>query len=401
MPPITSLPSGFRRHAVLNPFDRSRSWVGLGIVGVLLIGTVMVLMTQVLMLRRSLQPDWLDRAVRDAIVATEPVPFALLLHAAALFLAFYGTVVLHEAIHGAAFWLFTRRRPRFGFRDRAAFSAAHPDVYMTRNQYIVATHAPLVVVTAAGLCLLLVLPPGAAAVVGFMMIANAAGAPSDLRVGAWLFLQPRDALVRDGGAISVYARVQERPPPPQTDAAVPDTTISMARANLAVGGVSVATAVALVVPFVLLWGADELWRGVDLVFALRVLIPAALASVIVHEALHLLGYWMGGAPRRALHVGVNWKVLSPYAGCRHPLRATAYRQAILLPALVLGAAPAAAALAVGSGPMLVWAYLMLVVAAGDFAAWWAMRALPGDAMVRDHPTRVGCSVVPVPEQEPA
>jgi hypothetical protein len=289
MPPITSLPPGYRRHAVLNPFNRRRSWIGLATVGLILIGAVMVLMIQVLTLRRSLQADWLERAVRDAALAPEPGLPALLLQAVVLVVAFYGIIVLHEAIHGAFFWLFTRRRPRFGFRDRAAFAAADPGVFLTRNQYLAATHAPLVVITGAGLALLLVLPPGAAALVGFLMIANAAGAPSDLRVAAWLFLQPRGALVRDNGAISVFVPAAERPVPAAAAPAA-DTTISMVRANVAVGGVSVATAAVLVAPFVLLWGADELWRGMDAIFRLQVLIPATIAGVVVHELLHMAGY---------------------------------------------------------------------------------------------------------------
>lgn len=400
MPSITALPPGFRRSAALDPFNRRRSWLGLATVGFILIGTVMVLMIHVVLLRRELQAGWLETAVRDAVLAPQPGPLDLLLQGAALFLAFYVTIVLHEAVHGAAFWLFSGRRPRFGFRHRAAFAAADPDVYLTRNQYIVATHAPLVVITAVGLVLLLVLPPGWAALAGFVMIANAAGAPSDLRVGAWLFLQPRHSLVRDGRTISVYSPVPERPRP--VEAPARDTTISMVRANLAVGGVAVATAVLLVAPFVALWGQAELWRGVGIAFSPRVLIPAGLASVVVHEWLHLLGYRAGGAPREALHFGVNWKVLSPYAGCRHPLNATAYRQAVLLPALVLGIAPAAFAVASGNGWMLAWSYLMIVVAAGDFAALWAMRDVPPDALVLDHPTRVGCRVVTdQPEPVPA
>jgi hypothetical protein len=43
--------------------------------------------------------------------------------------------------------------------------------------------------------------------VGFVTIASAAGAPSDLRVGARLFLQPPDALVKDTALMRVYPRL--------------------------------------------------------------------------------------------------------------------------------------------------------------------------------------------------
>lgn len=411
-------PPGHVRIATLDPFNRQRSWLGLAAMGLLLITAVMVLMVHVLVLRQSADPGWLREAAAALLFGGRPGPLDFALSAAALFVAFYVTVGLHEAIHGAFFWLFTRRRPVFGVDHLAAFSAAHPDAHLTRNQYLAAALAPLVVMTAGGLSLLLVAPPWTAGLIGFVLVANAAGAPSDLRVAAFLLLQPREALVHDGDAIDVYAPA---PPPrqPAPEALAPpaplrsasassharapapgdDTTLSVARANAAVVLVAVGAALALVAPFVAAWGQAELWRGVGAAYRLPVLLPATLAAIVVHEGLHGLGYRLGGAPPSALHFGVNWKVLSPFAGCRHPLRASAYRFAIVLPALVLGGVPWVAGMAVGSGWMVAWGYLMVVMAAGDLAALWAMRRVPGRARVLDHPSRVGCRVVE-PAAEP-
>jgi hypothetical protein len=41
----------------------------------------------------------------------------------------------------------------------------------------------------------------------------------------------------------------------------------------------------------------------------------------------------------------------------------------------------------------IWGAFMLLCAGGDFAALWAMRAVPGHARVLDHSERVGCRVV--------
>jgi hypothetical protein len=73
-----------------------------------------------------------------------------------------------------------------------------------------------------------------------------------------------------------------------------------------------------------------------------------------------------------------------------PVTASAYRAAGLLPALVLGGLPLLAAWATGSAGLLLWAWVMLALAGGDVAAVWAMRSVPGDAMVVDDPALVGC-----------
>jgi len=45
-------------------------------------------------------------------------PTELLIGLVALLAIMYAMVVLHEATHGAAYWLFTRERPRFGLSVR-------------------------------------------------------------------------------------------------------------------------------------------------------------------------------------------------------------------------------------------------------------------------------------------
>jgi hypothetical protein len=59
----------------------------------------------------------------------------------------------------------------------------------------------------------------------------------------------------------------------------------------------------------------------------------------------------------------------------------------------LGVLPGLLALVTGSWALLIGAIWMLVAAAGDVAALWAMRGLPADTPVRAHPTRPGCQVI--------
>jgi hypothetical protein len=111
----------------------------------------------------------------------------------------------------------------------------------------------------------------------------------------------------------------------------------------------------------------------------------------VHELLHAAGFLLfGRAPRTQVRIGFQRRTLTPFASCSTPVTASAYRAAGLLPALVLGGLPLLAAWATGSAGLLLWAWVMLALAGGDVAAVWAMRSVPGDAMVVDDPALVGC-----------
>jgi putative zincin peptidase len=171
-----------------------------------------------------------------------------------------------------------------------------------------------------------------------------------------------------------------------------DATISFEAANV-IALLYLPLAAAPVVAHAALWGGASLGEGLRDLFPWAFL-PAFAASVVAHEALHAAGFLLlGRAPRRAIRFGLDRATLSPFAGCRVPLRAGAYRAAVLLPALVLGVGPAAWGLWKGAGWATLWGAFMLLCAGGDFAVLWAMRRVPARARVLDHPERVGCRVV--------
>jgi hypothetical protein len=105
-------------------------------------------------------------------------------------------IVIHEAIHGVFFWIFTRARPRFALRLTYAY-AAMPGWYIPRNKFFITTLAPFVVITILGLLLMLVTPwllP-----VWFVMTINASGSVGDLLVAVWLLRHPSSSLAEDRG----------------------------------------------------------------------------------------------------------------------------------------------------------------------------------------------------------
>jgi hypothetical protein len=171
-----------------------------------------------------------------------------------------------------------------------------------------------------------------------------------------------------------------------------DRTISPARATLLSLPLAVALAGAVLFPFLLLWGSNPLQ-------ALRAVAPLTLlavfiVSVALHELVHALGWYLASSmPRPHIKFGINWRVLMPYAHATQPLCARTYRLGVVAPGLLLGALPAIVGLSVGSVTLAMWAAAMLAIAAGDLLVIASLWGVPPIALVKDHPTRVGCEVV--------
>lgn len=141
-------------------------------------------------------------------------------------------------------------------------------------------------------------------------------------------------------------------------------------------------------PYVLLWGRDAFDAAARWPTAV-----AIFAGLLVHELLHCVGFLLGGAPRASVRIGYDWKRVLPFASCSEPLRCSGYRFAVVLPTLVLGLLPAALGLVTGNGEAAIFGALLIGTAAGDMLILWALRDVPGDAMVEDHPSEIGCRVL--------
>ena len=170
--------------------------------------------------------------------------------------------------------------------------------------------------------------------------------------------------------------------------------MSVARANaLALIWLPVSAAAAAL-PYLLLHGPRAFTAAPPRIPGLAASLALMLAAVLVHELLHAVGFLaFGRAPRKDVRIGFQRRTLTPFASCRAPVTASAYRAAGLLPAAVLGAVPVVGAWAGGSATLLVWGWIMLALAGGDVAAVWAMRGVPAGAMVVDDAERVGGRVV--------
>jgi hypothetical protein len=109
-----------------------------------------------------------------------------------------GMLVIHEAIHGVFFILFTGSRPKFGFRGTYAFAAA-PDWYIPRRFYLVVTLAPLILMTLSGVAAIFIISDNLLPTLLFLIAMNFSGSVGDMMVAAWLLRKPAGILSQDYG----------------------------------------------------------------------------------------------------------------------------------------------------------------------------------------------------------
>lgn len=200
MEPITTLPENYVERRTL---DLSKD-LGL-MMRLQFFGTIALLLTGWVFWRitYALRPDanqvlslqaFTQRGPDGSFTITLPILFLVSLAAATVLL-----VVFHEAVHGLFFWLFTGRRPRFGFKGLYAYAASPVGVYIPRNQYLMVGAAPLVILTLVGVLLIPIIPLIALPALFIFLISNTAGSVGDLFVVGWLLREPPQVVLIDSG----------------------------------------------------------------------------------------------------------------------------------------------------------------------------------------------------------
>lgn len=171
-----------------------------------------------------------------------------------------------------------------------------------------------------------------------------------------------------------------------------DLSISMLRANVLALLIMIPVAILQFSLFALWNGAGEVSVTLNLLnmltFALIVVV-----SIVLHEFIH--GFtWVvfGEKPFSAVHFGVQWKVLTPFAHLKEPIEVRVYRAGGFMPGFVLGILPFFLSLVTGNGGLLWFGVLQTAAASGDWLILWLLRNVKSDSMVEDHPSRAGCYV---------
>ncbi len=120
-------------------------------------------------------------------------------------LVYLGMIVLHEAVHGLFFWLYTQERPEFGFRGLYAYAGA-PDWYFAKRPYLLVGLAPLVLISLVGFIAMLLAPSGWIFPLLLFITLNASGAVGDIYAFFWILPKQEGILVQDfGDRMQVYS----------------------------------------------------------------------------------------------------------------------------------------------------------------------------------------------------
>jgi len=146
--------------------------------------------------------------------------------------------------------------------------------------------------------------------------------------------------------------------------------------------------------YVGLWGRANFFTGLGQLTSLSNILPVLILGVSLHEFLHAVGWSIfGRIPIREVKFGVMWKMLTPYAHLRNPIRAFAYKAGAISPSLVMGFIPYMLGLVTGHAWLVNFGLLFILAAGGDLLVFWKLRSVNHDVMVADHPTRAGCIVL--------
>jgi len=114
-------------------------------------------------------------------------------------------IVVHEAIHGIFFRVYTGGKVKFAFKGAYAYAAV-PGWYISKRPYMVVSLAPLVLMTVGGVLALLWVPVNWVIPIMLLVAMNAAGAVGDIYVFWLLTRMSDDVLVCDfGEKMKMYA----------------------------------------------------------------------------------------------------------------------------------------------------------------------------------------------------
>ena len=152
--------------------------------------------------------------------------------------------------------------------------------------------------------------------------------------------------------------------------------------------------IVLSVLYVWIWEAENYFAGLGQLTRLTSILPVLILGIPLHELLHAVGWSLfGRISFKQVKFGVLWKALTPYAHLKTPIGLSAYRSGTIAPFLVMGIIPYVLGIVMGNAWIANFGLLFILAAGGDLLVIWTLRGVQNDAMVIDHPSRVGCIVL--------
>jgi hypothetical protein len=182
-----------------------------------------------------------------------------------------------------------------------------------------------------------------------------------------------------------------------------ELTMTAAEANL--------YALVFVIPILLLFGvpyyllylrnftAETLMEFLNnnrqlLIFSGLWVLIVLFAGIILHELIHgiaFLFFCKNGI--KSIRFGIMWRFLTPYCHCKEPLKVRYYIIGALMPAVIMGFFPACFGIITGKIVPLLLGIFFSFAAGGDFLIVWLLRKQPGNSLVLDHESKVGCYII--------
>jgi len=203
MQATTALPMNYHRQATLD-LSRNR----MAVVGAIASGIVLLLAVGWLLVQFTnfVRPTALEALrLRDIPTTTPDGGTSVTIPIVDGVVALVLVMLIHELVHGMFYWQFAGRRPILGIKGLGVYVAAPSEVYFPRSRYLVVGIAPLVLLTLAGLLLVIIVPVAVVRILILFVALNAAGAAGDLLMVARLLSYSPDTLMQDSGsAVIVY-----------------------------------------------------------------------------------------------------------------------------------------------------------------------------------------------------
>ncbi len=118
-------------------------------------------------------------------------------------LIFFGSMLLHEWLHGVALRL-CGHQPRYAFLKLFLVASIQKGSYLKREHYLFMTLTPVVVMTLFGGAALFVLPPVISQLLLIALLLNTAASIGDFMVAWRVYKAPADALFSDENGIQLF-----------------------------------------------------------------------------------------------------------------------------------------------------------------------------------------------------
>ena len=150
------------------------------------------------------------------------------------------------------------------------------------------------------------------------------------------------------------------------------------------------------IPYYLIWGnnfAENFYKGANPILKLVFPIIAFFVGIVIHELIHGIFFAKyASIGFKSVKFGVLWKMLTPYAHCKEPLKIKQYIIALLAPLILVGILPAILGIALGNPGLLFFGIVFFGCAAGDLMIYNLIKKENPEDFVQDHPSEAGCYI---------